>query len=151
MGKASWLGEPSGLIIKLDLLSFRILAQVEVMASRLCGISIKFFHFTLCPILAVTSITYSSRTKPAPTCQSHQGLSPAAQHQTHVIACPQSGFGSNRTLNEVQPRPITAADLNVAFLRIWTAIPITFINCLIHSMYRRCVSVVNAHGRHTRY
>ena len=67
MGKASWFGEPSGSIIKVDLLSFRILTQVEVMASRLCGISIKSFDFTLCPILVVTSITFSSITMPAPT------------------------------------------------------------------------------------
>ena len=65
--KASWFGEPSGWIIKLDLLSFRILAQVEAMASWLCGISVKSFDFTLCPILDVTSITCSSRTMPAPT------------------------------------------------------------------------------------
>ena len=36
----------SGSIVKLDLLSFRILAQVEVMASRLCGVSILSFDFT---------------------------------------------------------------------------------------------------------
>ena len=52
-----------------------------------------------------------------------------------------------RKLNEVRPRPITAADLGVAFLRIWAAIPMAFINRLIRSMYRRCVSVVNAHGK----
>ena len=40
VGKSSWFGEPSGSVIKLDLLSFRILAQVEVMVSQLCGISI---------------------------------------------------------------------------------------------------------------
>jgi transposase len=56
-----------------------------------------------------------------------------------------------RKLNEVRPTPMTAADLSVAFLRIWAAIPMAFINRLIHSMYRRCVSVVNAHGGHTRY
>ena len=52
---------------------------------------------------------------------------------------------SRTKLNEVRPRPITAADLSVAFLRIWAVIPVAFINRLIHSMYRRCVSVVNAH------
>ena len=60
------LGEPSGSVIKLDLLSFRILTQVEVMASRLCSISIKSFDFILCSILASTSITGSSRTRPEP-------------------------------------------------------------------------------------
>ena len=65
MDKASWFGEPSGSFIKLNLLSFRILAQVEVMASRLCGISIKSFDFTLCPIL---------------------GLSPVTQHHNHAMA-----------------------------------------------------------------
>ena len=39
-----------------------------------------------------------------------------------------------RKLNEVRPRPITAADLSVAFLRIWAAIPMAFIKHLIHSM-----------------
>ena len=53
-------------VIKLDLLSFRILTQVEVMASRLCSISIKSFDFILCSILASTSITGSSRTRPEP-------------------------------------------------------------------------------------
>ena len=152
MSKASWFGEPSRLIIKLDLLSFRILAQVEVMVSRLCGISNKSFDFTLCPIVAVTSITCSIRTMPAPTL----GLPFAAQHQNH--ACPQSGFESNRALvgrtrkkTQIRPRTITTADLSIAFLRIWAAIPLAFINRLIHSMYRRCVSVINAHGGHTRY
>ena len=59
--------------------------------------------------------------------------------------------GIQRKLNEVRPRPITAADLSVAFLRIWAAIPMAFNNRLIHSMYRRYVSVVNAHWGHTRY
>ena len=36
----------------------------------------------------------------------------------------------------------TQGRLNVTFLRIWFAIPMIFINRLIHSMYRRCVSVV---------
>ena len=66
VGKASWFWETSGSIIKLDLLSFIILAQVEVTASRLCDISIKSFDFTLFPILAVTSITCSRRTMLAP-------------------------------------------------------------------------------------
>ena len=67
VGKASWFGEPSGSVIKPDLLSLRILAQVEVKASRLCSISVKSFNFTLCPISAVTSIACSSRTVPTPT------------------------------------------------------------------------------------
>ena len=66
LAKASSFGEPSRSIIKLDLLSFRILAQVEVMASRLWGISIKSFDFTFCPILDVTSITCFSRAMPVP-------------------------------------------------------------------------------------
>ena len=45
MSKASLFGEPLGSIIKLDLLSFRTLAQVEVMASRLCCISIIVPYF----------------------------------------------------------------------------------------------------------
>ena len=51
-----------------------------------------------------------------------------------------------RKLNEVLPRSITAADLSVAFLRIWAAIPMTFSNRLIHSMYRRCVSLGDTRG-----
>ena len=51
-----------------------------------------------------------------------------------------------RKLNEVRPKPITAADLKVVFLRIRAAIPMVFINRLIHSMYRRCMSLVNDHG-----
>ena len=35
--------------------------------------------------------------------QSHQGLSPAA-HQNHVLACPQSGFESNRGLVGRNPK-----------------------------------------------
>ena len=62
MGKASWFGEPSE-SIKAGPVIFQILAQVEVMASRLCGISIKSFDVTLCAILAVTSITCSSMTR----------------------------------------------------------------------------------------
>ena len=58
-------------------------------------VTIKFFEFTLYPILAVISITCSSRIKPART-QSQQGFSPAAKHQNHVTACTQSGFESNR-------------------------------------------------------
>ena len=53
--------------------------------------------------------------------------------------------------NAVRPRPITAADQSVAVFRIWAAIPMAYMNLLIHSTYRRCVSVVNAHGGHTRY
>ena len=43
-----------------------------------------------------------------------------------------------RKLNEVRPRPITVADLNVDFL-IWTAIPMAFINRLINSVYSSCI------------
>jgi hypothetical protein len=53
--------------------------------------------------------------------------------------------------NEEQPSPTTAAELSVAFQRVWTRIPIAFINRLVNSMYRRCVAVINAGGGHTRY
>ena len=49
-----------------------------------------------------------------------------------------------RKLIEVRPCPITAADLSVAFLRIWAAIQMAFFNRLIYYMCRRWVSVVNA-------
>lgn len=56
-----------------------------------------------------------------------------------------------RRLNDVRPRPTTAAELRQAFLRVWAQVPMAFINRLIHSMYRRCTAVINAHGGHTRY
>ena len=82
--------------------------------------------------------TFSSNT----TSQSCHGLSPDLNPFEHL--CDEI----HGKLNEVR---LTAADLSEAFLRIWAAIPITFINRLIHPMYRRCVLVVNAHGRHSRY
>jgi transposase len=56
-----------------------------------------------------------------------------------------------RRLNEEQPSPTTAAELSVAFQRVWALIPIAFINRLVNSMYRRCAAVINAGGGHTRY
>jgi hypothetical protein len=56
-----------------------------------------------------------------------------------------------RRLNEKQPSPTTAAELPVAFQRVWTRIPIAFINRLVNSMYRRCAAVINAGGGHTPY
>ena len=54
-------------------------------------------------------------------------------------------------LNEEQPRPTTAAELSLAYQRVWARIPMAFVNRLINSMYRRCVAVINAAGGHTRY
>jgi transposase len=56
-----------------------------------------------------------------------------------------------RRLNEEQPSPTTAAELSVAFQRVWALIPMTFINRLVNSMHRRCAAVINAGGGHTRY
>jgi hypothetical protein len=56
-----------------------------------------------------------------------------------------------RRLNEEQRSPTTAAELSVAFQRVWARIPIAFINRLVNSMYRRCAAVINAGGGHTRY
>lgn len=56
-----------------------------------------------------------------------------------------------RRLNEEQPSPTTAAELSVAFQRVWARIPIAFINRLVNSMYRRCAIVINTGGGHTRY
>ena len=53
-----------------------------------------------------------------------------------------------RRLNE---EPTTAAELSVAFQRVWALIPMAFINHLVNSMYRRCPDVINAGGGHTRY
>ena len=150
MGIASWCGEPSGSIIKLDLLSLKILAQVEIMASRLCGIS-SSPTISHCALLWPSPASHVPAGQcPRPHSQSHQGVSAAAQHQNRAMTCPRPDLWDEiqRKLNEVRPKPITAADLSVAFLRIWTAIPMAFINRLIHSMYRRCLSVVNAHGGH---
>ena len=46
-----------------------------------------------------------------------------------------------RRLNDIRPRPITAAELAAAFQRVWDTVLMAFINRLIHSMYRRCMSV----------
>ena len=147
MGKTSWFGEPSGSILKLVLLSFIIYAQV--VASQLYGITVKSFHFTLCPILAVTSFTCSSRAMPARRDFLQQYNIkiipwPAVSPDLHPIEHLWNEI--HRKLNEVRPRPMTVADVSVAFLRIWAAIPIAFNNRLIHPMYRRCVSVVNIMG-----
>ena len=56
-----------------------------------------------------------------------------------------------RRLNEEQPSPTTAVELSLVFQRVWACIPITFINRLVNSMYRRCAAVINAGGGHTRY
>ena len=56
-----------------------------------------------------------------------------------------------RRLNEELPGPTTAAELSVAFQRVWPLIPMAFINRLVNSMYRRCAAVINAGGGHTRY
>ena len=90
MGKASWFEEPSGSVINLD----PLFVQVEVMASRLCGILIKSFDITLCPNLALTSITFSSLPVTAPTLPEPPGTS-SGNTQNHNMACPQFGFESN--------------------------------------------------------
>ena len=56
-----------------------------------------------------------------------------------------------RRIDRVRPRPRTAAQLQAIILQTFPLIPMAFINRLIHSMYRRCVAVVNANGGHTRY
>jgi transposase len=58
---------------------------------------------------------------------------------------------SQKRLNEEQPSPTTAAELSVAFQRVWALILIAFINRLVNSMSRRCAAVINAGGGHTRY
>ena len=56
-----------------------------------------------------------------------------------------------RQINQVRPRPATAAALRQAILQAWANIPMARVNRLIHSMYRRCRAVINANGGHTRY
>ena len=132
MGKASWFGEPSGSVIKL-----RYVNQVL----RLHNCPIHMFQQNNARAHTARDFLqqHSIRMMPWPA------LSPDVNPIEHTWDEIQ------RQLNEVRPRPITAADLNVVLLKIWAAIPMAFINRLIHSMYRRCVSVVNAHGGHTRY
>lgn len=43
-----------------------------------------------------------------------------------------------RCLNNFQPRPTTADELAVSFLRVWYDIPITFINRPIHEQMCCC-------------
>ena len=69
------------------------------------------------------------------------------QHNIRIMSWPTLSLDLNPTehlwdkiltkLNEVRSRPITAVYISVAFLRIWAAIPMAFINCLIHSKNRR--------------
>ena len=56
-----------------------------------------------------------------------------------------------RRLNEARPVPTTADELRTAVLDVCRRIPRAFANRLIHSMYRRCVAVIDANGGHTRY
>ncbi len=56
-----------------------------------------------------------------------------------------------RRLNQVVPRPTTRVELEAAFLRVWAQVPMAFVNRLVHSMYRRCMAVLNTQGGHTRY
>ncbi|KAH3888597.1 hypothetical protein DPMN_012635 [Dreissena polymorpha] len=48
-------------------------------------------------------------------------------------------------------KPITIQDLRQALLEEWVRCPQDSIRGLISSMRRRCQSVINANGNHTRY
>ena len=56
-----------------------------------------------------------------------------------------------RELNQLQPRPRTAAQLAAAIVQVWAQIPNASINTLVNSMARRCRAVIAANGGHTRY
>ena len=56
-----------------------------------------------------------------------------------------------RELNQIQPRPTTARQLEQAVRQIWGNINIAEVNALLRSMPARCRAVVNANGGHTRY
>ena len=56
-----------------------------------------------------------------------------------------------RRLNQLNPRPQTAAQLGVAVAQVWWHVPQGQTNTLVRSMYRRCRAVINAQGGHTRY
>ena len=48
-------------------------------------------------------------------------------------------------------QPITVAQLRVALLEEWAALPQQKIRTLIRSMQRRCQALINARGHHTKY
>lgn len=83
------------------------------------------------------------------------------QHNIHVPPWPALSPDLNpiehlwdevqRRLHNVRPVPTTADELRTAALDVCRRIPRAFTNRLIHSMYRRCVAVINANGGHTRY
>jgi transposase len=55
-----------------------------------------------------------------------------------------------RVRNGLNP-PETLDELRRALIQEWNNIPQSFIKILIGSMRRRCQSVINARGGHTRY
>ena len=55
------------------------------------------------------------------------------------------------TISARPVKPITIKDLRQALLEEWVRIPQDSIRGLISSMRRRCQSVINANGNHTRY
>ena len=56
-----------------------------------------------------------------------------------------------RELNNLQPRPATAPQLERSIRQIWRNVQQATVNRLIHSMPARCRAVVNANGGHTSY
>ena len=56
-----------------------------------------------------------------------------------------------RQLNQLTPRPQTAAQLRAGIAQVWWRVPHQQTNTLVRSMYRRCRAVINARGGHTRY
>ena len=56
-----------------------------------------------------------------------------------------------RRVNQLQPPVTTLQQLEIALVREWNNIPMTFCRKLVRSMPRRCQAVIQARGRHTRY
>ena len=133
--------------------SFRILALVEVMAPWFCDISIKSFDFTLCPIFGHhqhhmfqqdNARAHTVRATRDFLQQNNIGMMPWPALSPDLNPIEHLWDEIQRQLNEMRPRPITAADLSMTFSQDTGRDSNGLINRLIHSMYRRCVSVVNA-------
>ena len=83
------------------------------------------------------------------------------QHNNRVLPWPALSLDMNpiehfwdhiqRELNNMQPRPDTAPQLEHSIRQVWRNVHQAVVNRLIHSMPARCQAVVDAHGGHTRY
>ena len=82
-------------------------------------------------------------------------------HNVHTMAWPALSSDLNpiehfwdhlqRELNQIRPRPATAAQLQQVILQAWDNIPRPAVNRLTHTMRRSCQAGINANGGHTPY